>query len=130
VHQLYNSFSSVLIKNSGPEEGGEGEQDHTRNTINEDNELLPSTQERISLDNFDLGPNIEIPEGYTAPLIHPGSVKYLGILTARASFHEHVPEQPGQHGILYLDYEDIPKYLVTILKSKLPNCRINKISLY
>jgi hypothetical protein len=112
-------LSSVLIKNSGLEERSEDEQDHTRNIINGDNEILASAEERINLDNFDLGPNIEVPKEYTAPLSHPGSVKHLSILTARTSFHEHVPEQPGQHGILYLDYEDIPKYLVMIFKSKL-----------
>ena len=44
---------------------------------------------------------------------HPGkNGKLIARLHIRQSFHEYYPQFPGEHGILYLDRKDLPKYLV------------------
>lgn len=68
----------------------------------------------IRLSHFQLSPSITVSPEWCLPFKHPGSVKNSGILTCRESFHEFLPRQPGEHGILYLDSPDLPKYLVRI----------------
>lgn len=77
-------------------------------------QVVPEIGDKIHLGAFDLGPEIEVEMEYHVAVTHPGPVKELGILTLRESLHEFIPLHPGAHGILYYDYEDLPKYLVRV----------------
>jgi hypothetical protein len=87
--------------------------DESRNTKDK-KKTVPEIGDKIQLSAFDLGPEIELPPEYQEPVSHPGPVKELGILTLRESLHEFIPQHPGQHGILYYDFSDLPKYLVRV----------------
>jgi hypothetical protein len=67
----------------------------------------------ITLEAFDLGPSVNVPQQFHGMVEHPRkSSKLITRLHIRQSFHEYYPQFPGEHGILYLDRKDLPKYLV------------------
>jgi hypothetical protein len=75
-------------------------------------DLVPAIGDKISLDRFDLGPTIAVPEECWEYVARPTRVADVGMLTVLTSLHEFVPERPGEHGILYLDKNNIPRYIV------------------
>jgi hypothetical protein len=70
----------------------------------------------ITLEAFDLGPSVNVPKEFHGMIEHPRkNDKFSSRLHIRQSFHEYYPQSPGEHGILYLDRKDLPKYLVITL---------------
>jgi len=115
--EMYNPSQLGSLKSTDVDEGirnGEGAHDDPESRTYDlaEGELSQNVGDTVALDVFELGPNIEVPEELFEPLCHPGSVKDLCILTVRESLHEFLPRRPGHHGILYLNREDVPKYLV------------------
>jgi hypothetical protein len=71
-------------------------------------------QHALTLDMFNFGPPLNVPNELFEPFPHPRYVKDLKILTVRESMHELMPKGPGQHGMLYMHRNDVPKYLVIL----------------
>jgi len=97
------------------EELDTGDDDETNNTLSTDSShdeptAIPGA--KITRDAFNLGPAIDVPQACLEPVGRPSSLKDHRILTVHGYHHEDVPRRAGEHGILYVNRGDIPKYLV------------------
>jgi hypothetical protein len=93
--------------------------DERHNTLSTDglhDEPTPIPLTEINLETFNLPPAIDVPREYLEPVGRPSSLKDFRIWTVHSYHHEHVPHRAGEHGILYVNRGDIPRYLVPSFK--------------
>ena len=121
--QLYVHSTSILteIQPSRRTEELDSGDNETHNTLSTDSlhdEPTAIPVPEINLEAFNLPPVIDVPREYLEPVGRPSSLKDSRIWTVHSYHHEHVPRRAGEHGILYINRGDIPKYLVPSFKSR------------
>jgi hypothetical protein len=84
----------------------------------EDDAFAGSLGDKITIEAFDLPTPFDVPEDCHNLVRNPRSLKELRMVAVREMLHEFLPQNPGEHGMLYCDRDDLPAY--TVLTTNIP----------